>query len=144
MLPWLSSIYRMNWNWKFSLALVIGWSNSTSTSVFTSPTKTLFSISLVKTPSNWDADVSSFSVVVTDLVFIHRRLWRRSRLWVQDRPDFTPGCILTLGKLQTIAVHFPVVSLSDSNGLVNSFVQTISVSLVLRYSGPLPVPYFYW
>ena len=55
--------------WKFSLALAMGWSSSASMSVFTS-SKTLFSISLVKTPSNWDANVSSFSVVVTDLVFI--------------------------------------------------------------------------
>ena len=56
--------------WKFSLALAMGWSSSTSKSVFTSSSKTLFSISLVKTSSNWDANVSSFSVVVTDLVFI--------------------------------------------------------------------------
>ena len=56
--------------WKFSLSLAMGWSSSASTSVFTSSSKTLFSISLVKTPSNWDANVSSFSVVVTDLVFI--------------------------------------------------------------------------
>ena len=48
--------------WKFSLALAKGWSNSASA------LKTLFSISLVKTPSNWDMNVSSFSVAVTDLV----------------------------------------------------------------------------
>ena len=53
--------------WKFNLVLALGWSNSAS--VFTS-SKTLFSISLVKTASNWDANVSSFSVVVTVLVFI--------------------------------------------------------------------------
>ena len=56
--------------WKFGLALAMGWSSSASASVFTSSSKTLFSISLVKTSSNWDANVSSFSVVVTDLVFI--------------------------------------------------------------------------
>ena len=56
--------------WKISLSLSMGWSTSASTPVFTSSSKTLFSISLVKTPSNWDANVSSFSVVVTDLVFI--------------------------------------------------------------------------
>ena len=49
---------------KFSLALAMGWSNSASTSVFTSSSKMLFTILLVKTPSNWDANVSSFSVVV--------------------------------------------------------------------------------
>ena len=48
--------------WKFSLALVMGWSNLASTSVFTSSSKTLFSIPLVKTPPNWD--------VVTALLFI--------------------------------------------------------------------------
>ena len=51
-----------------SLAL-LGRSNSATTSVFTYSSKTLFSISLVKTPYNWDANVSSLSVVVTDLVF---------------------------------------------------------------------------
>ena len=56
--------------WKFNLALAMGWSNSASTSVFTPSSKTLSSISSVKTLSNWDAYVSSFSVVVTDLVFI--------------------------------------------------------------------------
>ena len=47
-----------------------GWSNSAATSVFTSSSKTVFSISLVKTASNWEAKVSNFSDVVTDLVFI--------------------------------------------------------------------------
>ena len=56
--------------WKFSLALAMGWSNSASTLVFTSSSKTLFPISLVRTPSNWDANDTSFSVIVTDLVFI--------------------------------------------------------------------------
>ena len=56
--------------WKFSLALAMGWSNSASTSVFSSSSKTLFTILLVKNPSNWDANVPSFPVVVTDLVFI--------------------------------------------------------------------------
>ena len=66
---WISGSKGMTF-WKFSLALAMGWSSSASMSVFTSSSKTLFSISLVKTPSNWDANVSSFSVVVTDLVFI--------------------------------------------------------------------------
>ena len=56
--------------WKFSLALAMGWSNTASTSFFTYSSKTLFSISLVKTPSNWDANVSSFSVVGTDPVSV--------------------------------------------------------------------------
>ena len=37
--------------WKLSLALAMGWSNSASTSIFTSLSKRLSSISLVKTPS---------------------------------------------------------------------------------------------
>ena len=66
---WVSGSKGMTF-WKFSLALAMGWSNSTSTSVFTSTSKRLFSISLVKTPSNYDANVSRFSVIVIDLVFI--------------------------------------------------------------------------
>ena len=45
---------------------------------------------------------------------------------------------MTIGKFHIVAVHFPAVSLSDSNVLANAFLQTISVCLVLRYSGPLP------
>ena len=46
---WISGSKGMTW--KFSLALAMGWSSSASMSVFTSSSKTLFSISLVKTPS---------------------------------------------------------------------------------------------
>ena len=47
---WISGSKGMTF-WKFSLALAMGWSNSVYTSVFTT-------------------NVSSFSVIVTDLVFI--------------------------------------------------------------------------
>ena len=66
---WISGSMGMTF-WKCSLALAMGWSNSASTSVFTSSPNTLFSISLVKIPSNWDTNVSSFFVVVIDLIFI--------------------------------------------------------------------------
>ena len=86
---WISESNGMTF-WKFSLALVMGWSNSSSTFVFTSSSKTLFSISLVKTPSNWDANVSSFSVVVTGGLYPtfvsgdYGRIIIWSRLWVQN------------------------------------------------------------
>ena len=66
---WISGSKGMTF-WKFSLVLAMGWSSSASTSVFTSSSKTVFSISLVKTGSNWEAKVPNFSDVVTDLVFI--------------------------------------------------------------------------
>ena len=56
---WISGSKGMTFR-KFSLALAMGWSNSASTSVFTSSSKNVVLDFVGKAPSNWDANVSSF------------------------------------------------------------------------------------
>ena len=118
---WISGSKGMTF-WKFSLALAMDWSNSASTSVFSSSSKTLFSISLV----------NPFQLGRERLQFLCRSHWSglyptivtgdKGRIviwswaWLQEWPDFTPGGTLI------VAVHFPAAPLSYSNILANSFL----------------------